>query len=381
MHVPASRSLVHPARPRRPSHPGVVGAWPLTTVFLLVVMVVVFGIERHLAPGEGTLTPFTDILLGGLSGTLADAGQWSRLLSHAFLHESSKHLIGNEVALALAGCALERIVGHAWVFCVFVMGAVCGGLVSLLILPPTLVTVGASGGVMAVLGALFMTSFRLPAGRARLRVHAQTIVFGLPSVIPHHDLAHAHINYADHIGGVIFGLVVGALLLAGWDAHASRPPCTLGAALLSAIGVLAIGCSAYAASISYRSYGPPSRFIPPALVPKEAADLMARGAGLALRYPLDARSHLYAGTADLARNDMPGAEDELNQALALDAAAPGLYPLGFGNRVHLFLAVVLFADGHRGDALAMARPFCLQPHRIYPTPHLEVLASEDRLCG
>ncbi len=368
-------------RPRQPSRSGAVEAWPLTTVVLLVVMVVVFGIERHLAPGEeGTLSPATEILLGGLSRTLADAGQWSRLLSHAFLHESATHLIGNGVTLALAGCVLERIVGHAWVFCIFVMGAVCGGLASLLILAPAWVMVGASGGIMAVLGALFMTSFRLPAGRARLRIQAQAIVFGLPSVIPQHDLAHAHISYSDHIGGAIFGLSVGGLLLAGWEDRSSRPPGVLEASLLSAIGVLAIGCSAYAASIGYRSYGPPSRFIPPALIPEGSADIVARGAALAVRYPLDARSHVYAGTTDLARNDMPGAEDELNQALTLDAAAPGFYPQEFGDRVHLVLAVVLFADGHHGDALAMARPFCLRPHRIYPTPHLEALASKDRLC-
>ncbi len=345
-------------------------------------MVVVFEIERRLAPGEeGRLSPVTEILLGGLSRTLTDAGQWSRLLSHAFLHESAKHLIDNAIALALAGYALERIVGHAWVFCIFIMGAVCGGLVSLLTLPSGWVTVGASGGVTAVLGALFMTSFRLSAGRARLRVQAKAIVFGLPSIIPQHDLAHAHINYGAHIGGALFGLSVGGLLLAGWDDRSSRPPCTLEAALLSAVGILAIGCSAHAASVSYRSYGPPGRFIPPALIPKRSADVAAQGAGLVVRYPLDARSHVYAGQADLARNDIPGAEDELNQALALHATAPGLYPREYIDQVHLLLAILLFADGHHGDAIAMARPFCLQPHRTYSTPSLETLASADQLCN
>ncbi len=356
--------------------------WPLMTVFLLVVMVVVFRLEVHLAaPGEGeALSPVTQIVLGGLTGSLAQAGQWDRLLSSAFLHANAEHLVSNAIALGLAGYTLERIVGHAWTFCIFAMGALCGGLASLLMLPPSTVTVGASGAIMAVVWALVMTSFRLPEWRARGRAQMKAVCLGLPGLIPHQTVGSMQVNYSAHLGGAILGILVGLLLLKGWDDHASRPPCIVGAALLSAVAALAFCCSAYAASVSYRSYGPPGRFIPPALIPKRSADIAARGAGLAASFPMDARSHLYAGMADLVRHDIPGAEDEFNQALALDAAAPGLYPRELGNGVHLFLAILLLADGHRGDAVAMARPFCLQPRRTYPTPGLEALASTDRLC-
>ena len=376
MHVP-SRSLVSAARSRPPSPRGLVTPWPLTTVFLLVVMVVVFGIEVRLAaPGEEkALSPLIQILLGGLTGPLARAGQWDRLLSYAFLHANAGNLVSNAIVLGFAGHALERIVGHAWMFCIFAMGALCGGLASLLMLPPATVTVGASGAIMAVVWALVMTSFRLPRGRARGRAQMRSICIGLPGIIPHQAVGPMQVNHSAPIGGAILGVVVGLLLLKGWDDHASRPPCIVGAGQMSALAALAFRCSAYAASVSYRSYGPASRFIPPDLIPRQPVDIKARGGGLAASFPMDARSHLYAGTADLARNDLPGAQDEFGRALELDAAAPGLYPPGLANTVHLLLAVLLFADGHRRDAVAMAQPFCRQPHPTYPTPGLQALVS------
>ncbi len=367
----------------RPVHDGTVTSWPLTTVTLLFAIVLMFGVEvRVAAPAAGDApTPVTQLLLGGLSGTLFSAGQWHRLLFHAVLHASMKHLVGNAVALWLAGQALERIVGHAWTLCIFVGGAACGGLAALLTVPPSTVVVGASGAIMAMLGALFMTSFRIPAGRARLRVQARAMMFGIPSLVPHHDPGPAHVSYAAHTGGAALGIAVGLLILKGWDDRTARPPCLAGAVLMSAMAVMAFGCCAHAVSIEYGLYGPADRFIPSDRIPTRPADIAARGRGLAASFPLDARSHVYAGVADLVSKDAAGAEGEFSRALELDAAAPGFYPPPLMGDVHLFMAVLLFDDGRHEDAVAMARFFCRQPDRAFPSPKMAQVAFADGLCG
>nr|WP_321983852.1 rhomboid family intramembrane serine protease [uncultured Lichenicoccus sp.] len=361
---------------------GIVTKWPVTTILLIGVFIAVFSLERHVAtPGEEQgLSPFSEILLGGLTGRLVEAGQWYRLLSSAFLHANTEHLIGNVVALALAGYALERIIGHAWIFCIFALGSVCGGLASIATLPASLVAVGASGGIMAILGALFMTSFRLPKGHARSRAQGRAAFFGIPSLIPHHLSGTIQVDYADHFGGVILGLLVGGLLLGGWEACSRRPPYTVGAPVLAALAMLASGCSAYAVSNDYVRFGPTGRFIPPAQIPRQAADILVRGEALAVDYPGDARAHFYAGIARLLKRDRPGAEGELQNAIMLDDDAPGFYPAAITNNMHILLAALIFQQGRTTEAVALARPFCEQPDWRQQSSRLAALATAAHLC-
>ena len=381
MLVSSSRTPTYGAAPRPFAKEGIVTRWPLTTIILLIVMVLVFGIELNhasLAERKG-LYPLTETLLGGLSGQLMAVGQWYRLLSYAFLHANGQHLFLNAVALGLAGCALERIVGHAWVFCIFALGAVCGGAGALLAVPQSTVTVGASGGIMALLGALFMTSFRLPPGRVQRRAQFRALYLGVPGLIPHHSLGHLQVSYGAHISGAVFGVVIGSLLLVALDDDEARPPLEVGALLLSAMAALAFGSAGYAAARDYHLYGPSSRFIPPAELPQQR-DIAARGNELATLYPMDARAHVFAAIAQLHRKDARGAETQFRQALDLEATASGFYAPEFASRTHGILAVLLAGEGRRGEAVMMAQPFCQLPRKSLPSAQLTALVSAAHLC-
>ena len=129
MSVLPARSYDHADASGQTLAAGTVTNVPLATVLLVTSFVGVYCIELRLAPGDGDvgLSPMSEILLGGLTGRLAQAGEWYRLLSSAFLHANAQHLIGNAAALGLAGYALERIVGHAWILCIFVLAPSAGG--------------------------------------------------------------------------------------------------------------------------------------------------------------------------------------------------------------------------------------------------------------
>lgn len=75
-------------------------------------------------------------------------GQYWRLATAPLLHASVGHLFANCVALLLAGYLLEPIIGAIRRAAIFIFCALCGGLASVWFNPASVVSVGASGGIM-----------------------------------------------------------------------------------------------------------------------------------------------------------------------------------------------------------------------------------------
>src|SRR5262249_45104168 len=144
-------------------------AFPVVTSALLLALLAMFAAEISFGIGPWTklLQPSiaTLIALGGLTHNLVLAsGEWYRLLSAPFLHGDAGHLAANAVALALAGRALERLIGPAWFGVIYVTGAITGSLVSLAFNPPAIVSVGASGAIMGLFAAMLVLSAHFPSG-------------------------------------------------------------------------------------------------------------------------------------------------------------------------------------------------------------------------
>jgi tetratricopeptide (TPR) repeat protein/membrane associated rhomboid family serine protease len=198
-----------------------------------------FAIEPHsslLEPGIKTLTA-----LGGLNSELVlECGEWYRLLSAALLHSGPWHLIVNGIVLFFAGAALERLLGRAWLGTLFVLGAVGGSLMSMALAQPNVVSVGASGAIMALLAAMFVCSWRAPT-ESRMALRVVALRFLIPSLIPLGSAAAggAHIDFGAHLGGALAGAIMGSGLLLIWPVGATRPKLAKAAAVVSAAGLLA----------------------------------------------------------------------------------------------------------------------------------------------
>ena len=100
------------------------------------------------------------------------AGEWWRLLTHAFLHAGLLHLTVNMLGLWFTGPMVERVLGPMRYLLLFLAGAVAGGLLQTLASPGERDLVGASGAVCALLAG-FATLF------PRLRITA-LIFFVIP---------------------------------------------------------------------------------------------------------------------------------------------------------------------------------------------------------
>jgi rhomboid protease GluP len=128
-----------------------------------------------------------------------------RILTAAMMHGGLYHIVMNFSAWASLAPLLERTVSRHLLAPVWLLGALGGGLCSLLLSEGT--SVGASGGLLGLVGFLSVLGWRRRAllppdfGRNMLRSVGYMAVFGA--------LAWAVIDNAAHAGGFAAGILLG----------------------------------------------------------------------------------------------------------------------------------------------------------------------------
>ena len=135
-----------------------------------------------------------------LWGPLVPHGGWYRLVTAMFLHASIIHIGFNMYALWVIGTPVEQYLGRVrYVGLYFVSGL--AGSAGALVLNPNRPTLGASGAVFGILGAMMILEWQVTG---RLAGNAMTwIVINL--VI---DVFVPGISLGGHIGGLIGGILI-----------------------------------------------------------------------------------------------------------------------------------------------------------------------------
>lgn len=138
-------------------------------------------------------------------------GEGYRLFTSMFLHFGLEHLLNNMMLLLFLGDTLEGLVGR-WKYLLIYLGGVLGNLVSLFMDCRTgsmAVSAGASGAVFAVIGGVFVI---LLLNRGRIEhMTASRLLFVIVLTI-YHGFQSVGIDNAAHIGGVVGGVLLTALL-------------------------------------------------------------------------------------------------------------------------------------------------------------------------
>jgi membrane associated rhomboid family serine protease len=153
------------------------------------------------APG-GTL--FTKMLLYGPS---VANGDWWRLITAAFLHASVIHIGFNMLALWWFGAPVEAYLGRARFIGLYLVSGLAGSA-GALVLTPHAVTVGASGAIFGILGAMLILEWQ---ATGRLGGNAMTLIVINLAL----SFAIANISIGGHIGGLIGG-ILSTLAFARW---------------------------------------------------------------------------------------------------------------------------------------------------------------------
>ena len=200
-----------------------------------------------LAAGADLLSPSGTKLLGLGGNRLAEtrAEPW-RLLSATVLHAGVLHLALNMWALWDTGRVAERFYGNLQFLLLYVLSGLGGSLTSLYFAGSSAVSVGASGAIFGVAGALLAAIWvrpgSLPPPLLKPLLRSLLIYVGVSLLL---GLSAGGVDNAAHLGGLLSGFALAAVMdgRIGWMLSPGRAAFRLGASLCLA---------ALAASLAWR---------------------------------------------------------------------------------------------------------------------------------
>ena len=141
------------------------------------------------------------IRFGAIQTAGLERGEWWRLFTAMFLHASPAHIAFNMIALLQLGMYLEPWYGSRRYLALYLgCGLVSSGVSAWWFWTTPIAQLGASGAIMALVGAGAVSAWRLgPRGRA---FRNGLIVWGLVTIV---NSVLATANNAAHIGGLLSG--------------------------------------------------------------------------------------------------------------------------------------------------------------------------------
>lgn len=196
-------------------------AQPWITYVLIAANIAMFGVE--LASGASAIgpTPQQMIELGGNFAPVTLHGEWWRLLSSMFLHYGAIHIGMNMICLYQAR-VVEQLYGKLGYVAIYLVAGLLGGVASLA-RTTNAVSAGASGavfGVFGAFGAFLLLRRAAMADDVWRKTTRQIVTFIAINLV--YGMSVPGIDMSAHIGGLIGGFAVGALLLAGKSSEAQR---------------------------------------------------------------------------------------------------------------------------------------------------------------
>ena len=147
------------------------------------------------------------------------AGEWWRFATALFVHIGPKHLLGNMAALLVLGPALVAALGPWRFLLVYLVAGIAGNALSYQTMPPDVVSAGASGAILGVLGALGGQRLRFAASA---RYRGWQVIAALLAYLAVAVGAEPGVDTMAHLGGLGAGLALGLVIPPpGWKPTAS----------------------------------------------------------------------------------------------------------------------------------------------------------------
>ncbi|HYE38700.1 MAG TPA: rhomboid family intramembrane serine protease [Ramlibacter sp.] len=227
-------------------------ATPTPWALYLVMALNVGAWAAQVASGMSVFRPASaDLFRWGANSAWAvtrDHEYW-RLLAATFLHGGLIHLGMNMLGLWGAGHLLSRLHGNGQFLLVYFASALAGSAASLHFAAQTAVSVGASGAVFGVLGAVLVTAYRhrqrLPKAMTRgiLASEGVFLAYALAN-----GFSRAGIDNAAHLGGLLAGAGLAWVLAGKIEAPAGRRGALRAAGATAALAGVVAGMVAFTPS-------------------------------------------------------------------------------------------------------------------------------------
>ena len=181
---------------------------------------------------------------GALVPGMVGDGEWWRSLTGPWLHGGPAHLGFNVMATLVAGAALSGVVTVPTFLATWVLGALAGAAGTFLLHAPGAVSVGASGGIVALFGAFLPLGLAspLPESRVALCRLFVVVVGGTVFVLPALTFG-ATPDTPAHACGALAGMAFGSF--AAWCRPRRLRAVSLGVCLAYGVALAAASWSGW----------------------------------------------------------------------------------------------------------------------------------------
>jgi membrane associated rhomboid family serine protease len=215
--------------------PGAAGGYATPATYVLIALNVAAYLAV-IASGGGGLSSSGSAIVDnfGLQGLAVADGEWYRLLTGGFLHASILHLGFNMFAVYVIGRILEPGIGTPRFVALYFASLFAGSFGAILLSDPATVTIGASGAVFGIFGALFV----IARGRGLDEIASQLGLLLLINLALTFGIAN--ISIGGHLGGLAGGVICALVLVAGERGKLGRRRLPIEIATMIDVGVLSI---------------------------------------------------------------------------------------------------------------------------------------------
>jgi len=143
----------------------------------------------------------TTTLVQGVSG-----GAWWQVGTSVFSHVEVWHIGFNMLALYFLGPQLEMVLGRARYLAVYLLSGLAGSTAVMWLSHPHTQTLGASGAIFGLMGALLMVGLKV-------RANVQQLVFWIGLNVVFTVTGSSYISWQGHAGGLLGGALLAAIIL------------------------------------------------------------------------------------------------------------------------------------------------------------------------
>jgi membrane associated rhomboid family serine protease len=139
-------------------------------------------------------------------------GEYWRFLTASVVHANPVHIAFNSYAFYSFGKLVEQLSNRANVAIIFLLAAIGGGAASL-VFNPTAISVGASGGIIGLLG--YMIVYSMKRRQFLEKEFRRSLIFNAGFILVYGLILSESIDNYAHAGGFVTGAIYGLFQVTG----------------------------------------------------------------------------------------------------------------------------------------------------------------------
>ena len=172
---------------------------PVATAVIFALCLVLLLVTTFAPNGDGL------ILRYGLSAEGIARGEYERFLTSMFLHSGWMHLASNAVYLYYFGVRSEKLLGTGKFLLLYLVSGICGGLLSVFLGDGYGISIGASGAIYGLLGAMLLLTKKHGPRYTGMSYSTMLLLAATAICL---GFFEPNVDNLGHIGGFLGGMAV-----------------------------------------------------------------------------------------------------------------------------------------------------------------------------